>query len=72
MILYDFSLHLADILKISYSKWGPSVIFGSSFYWGSATYTWFWTCYWGIALIFILVLTGLIIYEKKNITGKSK
>jgi hypothetical protein len=59
MILNDFSLHLVELLGIE--QYHPFY----SFFWSSqmsvrATYTIFWTAYWGLAFVLILLLGILL------------
>lgn len=65
MLLNDFSLHLFELLKIEQSH--PFY----SFFWSDqmrirATYTVFWTAYWGLAFILILLLGVLLWKELKR------
>jgi len=67
MIAYDFLLHLADMFKWDYSKWGPGVLFPEgSFVWGSVNYTYFWVLFWGIVLIILLIILILSLLENKK------
>lgn len=59
MVLNDFSLHLVELLGIE--QYHPFY----SFFWSSqmsvrATYTIFWTAYWGLAFVLILLLGVLL------------
>ena len=59
MILNDFSLHLVELLGIEH-YYPIYSFFPSSQMDMRATYTIFWTAYWGFAFALILVLGGLL------------
>lgn len=69
MTVWDFGLHLTDVLQNGCHYWlCPWQIEkwlgyepGTYFSWGSNLFNYFWTIYWGIAALIVL---SLIIYPR--------
>jgi len=71
LIVNDFSLHLVELMGIEQSH----PFYG--FFWSSqmsirSVYTVFWTCYWGLALLLVIILTIVMLFEMKDFSFLKK